>query len=180
MGEKAAEDAPHHRWNENQTAGRDFLQSAAFLDNLLRPGPVTKLLQLSLSSPLFFFFLFLSFPLDSLWLDISFLSFLFFCVYYLLVFQACTHLTNPFSNFYFSFFYPLFQILPSRARSELCAYGLLLLLMMGVGCYIQCYYWRPECIAALSSSSVGPSAAISALSSKVKSEKKSPCSEKAH
>lgn len=66
MGEKAAEDAPHHRWNENQTAGRDFLQSAAFLDNLLRPGPVTKLLQLSLSSPLFFFFLFLSFPFDSL------------------------------------------------------------------------------------------------------------------
>jgi hypothetical protein len=66
MGEKAAEDAPHHRWNENQTAGRAFLRSAAFLDNLLRPGPVTKLLQLSLSSPLFFFFLFLSFPFDSL------------------------------------------------------------------------------------------------------------------
>lgn len=132
MGEKAAEDAPHHRWNENQTAGRAFLRSVAFLDNLLRPGPVTKLLQLSLSSLLFFFFSFSHFHL--ILFDLTFLFFLFFsffCVCYLLVFQACTHLTNPFRTFFFPFFILSFKFSP-HARDRNYAHM----------DYYYCWWWE--------------------------------------
>jgi hypothetical protein len=84
MGEKAAEDAPHHRWNENQTAGRAFLRSAAFLDNLLRPGPRNEITPtFSLLSFILFFFSFSHFHL--ILFDLTFLFFLFFffvCVIY--------------------------------------------------------------------------------------------------
>jgi hypothetical protein len=65
------------------------------------------------------------------WHFFSFFSF-FFCVCYLLVFQACTHLTNPFSNFYFSFFFILSFKFSPHARDRNYAHM----------DYYYCWWWE--------------------------------------